>query len=125
MAGGGQATFLGASAETTSGRFPFLLDPGLPGGPLTAETRVNAASRRIGALAKTGRTLPNGRLDGLVEVRAGHRGLPGFVRAADALGLAGRRPGWSSPRASPAPGCRATRRSRPGPTSGWTGSTRW
>ncbi|ABC80112.1 TonB-dependent receptor plug domain-containing protein [Anaeromyxobacter dehalogenans] len=68
-----------ASADTTGGRFPFRLDPGLPGGPTVAAMRENAEARRAGLLAKLARPLSRGRLDALVEVSGGHRGLPGFA----------------------------------------------
>ncbi|ACL63720.1 TonB-dependent receptor plug [Anaeromyxobacter dehalogenans 2CP-1] len=75
------AVLLGATAETTSGRFPFRLDPGLPGGPTVRATRENAGVRRGGLLAKLIRPQEHGRLDALLEVSGGHRGLPGFAAA--------------------------------------------
>ncbi|HYG70565.1 MAG TPA: TonB-dependent receptor plug domain-containing protein, partial [Anaeromyxobacteraceae bacterium] len=70
---------LGVTAETTGGRFPFRLDPGLPGGPTVAAERENAEVRRGGVIAKLGQPLERGRFDALLELSAGHRGLPGFA----------------------------------------------
>jgi vitamin B12 transporter len=77
--GTGRVTLLGASAESTGGRFPYLYDQGLPGGPLVPSMRENNAARRASALLKSGRPVGEGRLDVLLQVGAGHRELPGFA----------------------------------------------
>jgi len=80
--GAGRTLLLAGTASGTQGDFPYLYDPTslLPGDPLVRRVRANDAAHRAGLLVKL--TAPAGasRLDGLFQLSAGRRELPGFDR---------------------------------------------
>ncbi|ABS27753.1 TonB-dependent siderophore receptor [Anaeromyxobacter sp. Fw109-5] len=73
------ALFAAASGEITEGDFSYELDrtPDRPGGPVEEKTRVNNGARRAGAIAKLGGLAGGFRVDGLAQLTAGRRELPG------------------------------------------------
>jgi outer membrane cobalamin receptor len=78
----GGTLLLAGSADTTQGDFPYLYQPTatVPGDALVARIRENAAAARAGALARLSIPALRGRLDTVLQVSAGRRGLPGFAR---------------------------------------------
>jgi outer membrane cobalamin receptor len=76
----GGTLLVAGSADTTQGDFPYLYDgqPTVPGNALVPRVRENAAATRAGALARLSVPAFHGWLDTLLQVSAGHRGLPGF-----------------------------------------------
>jgi outer membrane cobalamin receptor len=81
--GAGRTLLLAATAAGTRGDFAYLFDetPLLPGDPLQPRVRDNNAALRGGVLARLAAPAGPGRLDGLLQLSAGRRGLPGFDRA--------------------------------------------
>ncbi|WP_242359813.1 TonB-dependent siderophore receptor [Anaeromyxobacter sp. SG17] len=71
--------FAAATGEDTQGDFTYAFDdrPSLPGSPLEERTRRNNGARRAGALAKFGGVASGFRVDGLAQLTAGRRELPG------------------------------------------------
>jgi vitamin B12 transporter len=77
----GGTLLVAASGDTTEGDFHYLQDPtpSLPGDPLVARVRENAAASRAGALTKLSIPALDGRFDTVLQASAGRRGLPGFA----------------------------------------------
>jgi outer membrane cobalamin receptor len=82
--GGEDWAILGAlTAGTTRGDFPFLTpeNPSVPGSPLVRQVRENDAASQAGLLLKGRYTPGSDRLDGVLQLSWGQRGLPGVPAA--------------------------------------------
>jgi vitamin B12 transporter len=95
--GSGGAT-LGLQGDRTSGDFDYArqLTPSIPGSPWYGYTRANADALRGSALARFAQPAGAGEFDGILQLSAGDRGLPGPANAVtarsrerDETGLAG------------------------------------
>ncbi len=71
--------FSAAMVDSTKSDFPYFFDPTpiIPGSPLVSRIRVNNASFAAGGLAKLWADVGLGRLDSVVQVSGGSRGLSG------------------------------------------------